>query len=171
MTFDRVISETSLTYVYGSIMARGRKIALNQYETVIIINPNLEAEDVERIANDVQEIISGSGGVVTRVDNWGKKRLAYEVKGNRDGIYVLIYFEAEPGLVQTLARHYGLTEQIIKYMTVKAENLPEPSSEMRETRDRDEDEDDDDDDTPPYRRHDRDEEYDEDEEADEYEEE
>ncbi len=116
---------------------------MNKYETVLIINPNLEAEDVERIANDVKETISGSGGIVAKVDNWGKRRLAYEVQGNRDGIYILIHFEAEPGLIQTLARGFGLTEQIIKYMTVRAEEPPEPEAEVKKTATEDKDKDED----------------------------
>ncbi len=124
-------------------MAKGRKTSLNKYETVIIVNPNLEAEDVEGIVNDVKEIISSSGGTVAKVNNWGKKRLAYEVQGHRDGIYVLIYFEADPSLIQILARHYGLTERIIKYMTVKFEDPPETSEEATAAvaKDKDEDED------------------------------
>lgn len=120
---------------------------MNRYETIIVINPNLEAEDVERIVSDVQEIISGSGGIVGKVHNWGKKRLAYDVQGHRDGIYVLIYFEAEPTLIQTLARHFGLTERVIKYMTVKSEEPPEASPEATtaaaEDKDKNNDKDDD----------------------------
>ena len=116
---------------------------MNRYETIIVINPNLEVEDVERIVSGVQDIISGSGGIIAKVNNWGKKRLAYEVDGHRDGIYALIYFEADPSLIQILARHYGLTERIIKYMTVKFEDPPEPSEEVTTTvaKDKDEDED------------------------------
>jgi len=98
---------------------------LNQYETILIIDPNTESQDIERIIEDVQNLISGSGGEVTKVDRWGKKRLAYEVKGNKDGYYGLINFEAEPQFIQRLGRYYGLTEQVIKHMTVRAEELPE----------------------------------------------
>ena len=124
---------------------------MNQYETVIIIGPDVEEEGVERIANDVQELISSSGGVVTKVDNWGKKRLADEVQGNRDGIYLLVNFEAEPDLIQRLARYYGLDEQVIKYITVRAEDLPEISERTPRRSNRD-----DDDDDFPYRRSNRD---------------
>jgi small subunit ribosomal protein S6 len=96
---------------------------LNKYETVFIIDPSIESEDIEKVIEDTQNLISGSGGTVIRVDKWGKKRLAYEVKGNRDGYYVLVNFEAEPQFIQRLGRYYGLTEEIIKYMTLKAEEL------------------------------------------------
>lgn len=96
---------------------------MNKYETVFIIDPSIEAEETERVIEDTQNLISGSGGTVIRVDKWGKKRLAYEVKGNRDGYYVLVDFEAEPQFIQRLGRYYGLTEEIIKYMTLRAEEL------------------------------------------------
>lgn len=96
---------------------------MNKYETVFIVNPNIESEDIEKVIEDTQNLISGSGGTVIKVDKWGKKRLAYEVKGNRDGYYVLVDFEAEPQFIQRLGRYYGLTEEIIKYMTLRAEEL------------------------------------------------
>ena len=129
---------------------------MNQYETIIIIDPNVEAEGVEKITEEVQNLITGSGGIVTEVDKWGKKRLAYEVAGHNDGIYILINFEAEPEFAQRLARYCGLTEQIIKYMTVRAENMPEPVGAIRSGTD----DDDDDDDDRPYRQRDDADEYD-----------
>jgi len=110
---------------------------LNQYETIIIINPNIESEDVEKVIEDVQNQISGSGGTVTKVDKWGKKRLAYEVNGNKDGIYILINFEADPEFIQRFARYCGLAEQIIKYMTVRADNPPELVGELKAADDKD----------------------------------
>jgi small subunit ribosomal protein S6 len=108
---------------------------LNQYETILIIDPNAESEDIERIIEDVQNLISGSGGEVIKVDRWGKKRLAYEVKGNKDGYYGLISFEAEPQFIQRLGRYYGLTEQVIKHMTVRAEELLESKTRVDEGED------------------------------------
>jgi len=112
---------------------------LSKYETIFIIDPDIESEGVESIIEDIQNLVSGSGGQVIKVDRWGKKRLAYEVKGNRDGYYGLINFEADPQFIQRLGRYYGLTEQIIKYMTVRAEELPEPRREPRRRIDKDED--------------------------------
>ena len=112
---------------------------MNQYETIIIIDPNVEEENIEGIIDEVQNLISGSGGEEIKVDKWGKRRLAYEVQGNRDGIYVLIDYMAESEFIRRLARYCGLTEQIIKYMTVRAENLPEPEEEIKTVVDEGED--------------------------------
>ena len=132
---------------------------MNKYETIFIINPNVESEDIERIIEDVQNLITGSEGEVGKVDKWGKKRLAYEVKGHRDGFYVLISFEADPQFIQRLGRYYGLTDEIIKYMNVKIEKQPaeiegkpvtdkedEDDDEFDVDMDADEDEDEDDED-------------------------
>ena len=108
---------------------------MNKYETIIIIDPNIEEENVEGIVGEVQNLISGSGGEEIKVDKWGKRRLAYEVQGKRDGIYVLINYSAEPEFVRRLARYCGLTEQIIKYMTVAVEDLPEPVKETETAED------------------------------------
>lgn len=112
---------------------------MNKYETIIIINPNVEAESVEKITNGVQNLIAENGGEVAKVDSWGKRRLAYEVKGYNDGIYILINFIADPQFVQILARNCELNEQIIKYMTVRAEDLPEPIGKIRAVKEDDED--------------------------------
>ena len=114
---------------------------MNKYETIIIIDPNVEEENVEGIINEVQNLISGSGGEEIEVDKWGKRRLAYEVQGNRDGIYVVINYQAEPEFVRRLARYCELTEQIIKHMTVRAEDLPEPVGEIKTAVDDDDDDD------------------------------
>jgi len=115
---------------------------LNKYETIFITDPDIASENVEKIIEEVQNLISGSGGEVKKLDNWGKKRLAYEVKGNKDGNYILISFDADPQFIQRLERYYGLTEQIIKHMTVRAEKIPEFRTGV-EKRVRDEDEDED----------------------------
>ena len=118
-----------------------RQITLNKYETIFIINPNVESADVERIIEDVQNLITGSEGTVIKVEKWGKKRLAYEVKKNRDGFFVLIIFESDPQFIQRLGRYYGLTEEIIKNMTVRAEDPPaEPEEEAESKKEDDEDE-------------------------------
>jgi len=101
---------------------------LNKYETIIIINPNAETEIVDKITTDVQNLITGDGGegTVTKLENWGKKKLAYDIKRNKEGVYVLVDYDLDPKLVQRLERYFSLNEQIIKYMTVRAEDIPEP---------------------------------------------
>ncbi len=99
---------------------------MHQYETILIINPNNESDAVEALVDNVKNLITNDGGAISKTENWGRKKLAYEIKGNKDGIYILLRYEANPTLIQRLERYFVLNEQIIKYLTVRAEKLPEP---------------------------------------------
>ena len=94
---------------------------MNKYESVIIINPSVDEEKVKSLVDRFSELIN-KNGKVEKVDTLGKKRLAYEVKKNREGIYVVLYFEAEPSLIAELERNYRITDEVIKFIVVKDEN-------------------------------------------------
>ncbi len=93
---------------------------MNKYESVIIVNPNVDDEKLKELEKTFTEIINKSGKV-EKVDNLGKKRLAYEVKKNNEGIYLVFYFEAEPTLVAELERNYRITDEVIKFIVIRVE--------------------------------------------------
>lgn len=93
---------------------------MNKYESVIIINPSADEEKVKSLIDKFSDLIN-KNGKVEKVDTLGKKRLAYEVKKNREGIYVVLYFEAEPSLIAELERNYRITDEVIKFIVVKVE--------------------------------------------------
>ena len=93
---------------------------MNKYESVIIINPTADEEKVKGLIDKFSELINKSGKV-EKVDTLGKKKLAYEIKKNREGIYVVIYFEAEPSLIAELERNYRITDEVIKFIVIKVE--------------------------------------------------
>ena len=93
---------------------------MNKYESVIIVNPSLDEEKVKSLIDKFSDLIN-KHGKVTKVDNMGKRKLAYEVKKNREGIYVVFYFEAEPSLIAELERNYRITDEVIKFMVVRDE--------------------------------------------------
>ena len=93
---------------------------MNKYESVIIINPSADEEKVKSLVDRFSELIN-KNGKVEKVDTLGKKKLAYEVKKNREGIYVVFYFEAEPTLIAELERNYRITDEVIKFIVVKVE--------------------------------------------------
>lgn len=93
---------------------------MNKYESVIIINPSADEEKVKGLIDKFSDLIN-KNGKVEKVDTLGKKRLAYEVKKNREGIYVVLYFEAEPSLIAELERNYRITDEVIKFIVVKVE--------------------------------------------------
>ncbi len=93
---------------------------MNKYESVIIVNPNLEEESVKSLIKKFSDLINTDGNV-TSVEEVGKKRLAYEIKNNKEGYYIVFKFEAKSSLIAELERNYRITDEVIKFITIKAE--------------------------------------------------
>jgi small subunit ribosomal protein S6 len=94
---------------------------MNKYESVIIINPSIEEEGLKNLIQKFSDLIN-TDGKVESVEELGKKKLAYEVKKNKEGYYVLYNFEAKPELIAELERNYRITDEVIKFIVVKKEN-------------------------------------------------
>ena len=90
---------------------------MNKYESVIIINPAIEEDKVKELTDKFSNLINKDGKVES-VDMRGKKKLAYEVKKNKEGYYVIFNFEAEPELITELERNYRISDDVIKFMTI-----------------------------------------------------
>lgn len=93
---------------------------MNKYESVVIINPNLEAEAIKAIIAKISDLINADGKL-EKVDEIGKKKLAYEIQKNKEGYYISFNFEANPKAISELERNYRITDEIIKFMTIKVE--------------------------------------------------
>lgn len=115
---------------------------LTKYETIFIINPNMESEAVESTIEDIQNLITSNEGEITKVEKWGKKRLAYEVRGNKDGYYLLMNFMVNTQFIPRLGQYCRVTEPIIKYMTIRADDLPEKKREIGRIKIEDDDDED-----------------------------
>lgn len=93
---------------------------MNKYESVVIINPNLEVESIKALIAKFSDLIN-SNGTVSSVEELGKRRLAYEIKKLNEGYYVVIKFEAKPELIAELERVYRITDEVMKFIVVKEE--------------------------------------------------
>ncbi len=93
---------------------------MNKYESVIIVNPNLEEEAIRALIEKISNLIN-TDGKVSSVEEVGKKKLAYEIKKNKEGFYVVFKFEANPELITELERVYRITDEVIKFIVVKEE--------------------------------------------------
>jgi len=98
------------------------------YESVLIARQDLGASQVSNIVSDLSDVIKKEGGEVVRVDNWGLKNLAYRIKKNRKGHYVVMNIAAPANAIAEFERIMRFNEDIIRYMTVKVEELSEDSS-------------------------------------------
>ena len=102
---------------------------MNKYESVLIARQDLGTSQVNALVNDFSKVIADQGGEVVRIDNWGLKNLAYRIKKNRKGYYVLLNFAAPATAIAEYERLLRVNEDIIRYMTVKVENFSEANSE------------------------------------------
>jgi small subunit ribosomal protein S6 len=100
---------------------------MKRYETIYIANPNLEDDALNEIIAKFSDIVEKKKGSVVKIDDWGKRKLAYEVKRFDRGHYVLLDFCGFPDAVTELERNLKLDDRIIKYLTVKIEEDVEPT--------------------------------------------
>ncbi len=91
---------------------------MNKYESVIIVNPNVDEAGIKDLEEKFTGLINANGKVES-VENMGKKKLAYEIKKFKEGTYMLFNFEAQPDSIAELERVYRITDDIIKFIVVK----------------------------------------------------
>lgn len=110
------------------------------YETVFIARQDLSAAQVEALAANLTDIITQGKGEVRKTEFWGLRTLAYSIKKNRKGHYVLFHIDSPVAAVKEMERQIGLNEDILRCQTLKVEKLdPEPSSIMQNKQNRDRD--------------------------------
>lgn len=91
---------------------------MRKYEVMYILRSELEQEAVQSVVEKFQNIITNNGGEITKHDLLGKRRLAYEINKARDGIYVLVNFNAEPQVVAELDRVLKISDEVIRSLIV-----------------------------------------------------
>ena len=101
---------------------------MRYYETLYIINPDLADDDYREVVTKFTDLVEKNKGVVTKVDEWGTKTLAYEVKKFSRGSYVLLQYCGEPGITAELKREMSLDDRILKYQTIKLSDNADPAA-------------------------------------------
>jgi small subunit ribosomal protein S6 len=91
------------------------------YELVFIADPNLGEPEVDALAAQVQGFVEKDGGRLQKMEKWGKKRLAYDVRRHREGYYVLLVVEGSGTMVKEVERRIKVTDGIIRYLTVRVD--------------------------------------------------
>lgn len=91
---------------------------MNTYETVIILRSKMSDEEIEEFKTKTSELIS-SNGEVTKVDDWKMKKLAYEIKHETEGRYILYTFNAAPELIEEFERVLRINDNVLKHMVIK----------------------------------------------------
>ena len=94
---------------------------MNQYEVMYVIDPALEDSARTELINRFSDLVVKNGGEVDRVDEWGKRRLAYAIQYKTEGYYVLMYIKAPADLPREIERNMQINDNILRYLTVKYE--------------------------------------------------
>jgi len=101
---------------------------MRRYETLFIITPDSPEEDLKDVATKFQGVVASMNGIVASYEEQGKKRLAYNVKKQNKGYYVLMDYVGSSDIVAEVERNMRLDDRILKYLTVKLADEMEPES-------------------------------------------
>lgn len=110
----------------------GRK---REYETIYILRPELTNDAISQVNTKIRGVIETGGGQLIKVENWGKRRLAYEVKKQLKGIYLFFNYLGGSQLVEEVERNLRLSDQVIRYYTIKAGENIDPASRTSQVTD------------------------------------
>ena len=94
---------------------------MNQYEVMYVIDPTLEDSARIELINRFSDLVKKNGGEVDRIDEWGKRRLAYAIQYKTEGYYVLMYIKAPAELPREIERNMKISDSVLRYLTVRYE--------------------------------------------------
>jgi len=108
-------------------------MAIRDYEAVYIVDPTLDNEQLQPIIEKYRQVVADNGGEVVSAAVWEKRRLAYEVKGRTEGIYIVMKFKGEPTTASELERLMKLAEDVMRHLIVRDEEPKgaAPQTELR----------------------------------------
>ena len=105
------------------------------YEHLLIARQDISAQQVDALATHLQTIVEGEGGKIEKQEYWGLRGLAYRIKKNRKGHYVLLNINAPAGAVIELERQLKINEDVLRYITVKVDQFEQSSNKNKRERD------------------------------------
>ena len=109
------------------------------YEHIFLARQDVSPTQVEELTAALTEVLTNGGGKVTKNEYWGLKSLSYRIKKNRKAHYTLLNIDAPHQAVAEMERQMGINEDILRFMTIRVDELEEGPSAMMQKRDRDDD--------------------------------
>ena len=94
---------------------------MNKYELAVVVGAKIEDEERAAVVDKCKALIERFGGTITNVDDWGKKRLAYEIQKMKEGFYYFIQFEAESSAPAEIESRIRIMDNVLRYLVVKNE--------------------------------------------------
>ena len=107
---------------------------MQAYESIFIVRPTLTDDEVAKLIEKMKGVVEKNGGTIVKIDNWGKRKLAYDVQKEKKGIYIIIRFTGTGNVISDLEHSYRVEDSIVKSITVRVAKgdpgtLPVPSAE------------------------------------------
>jgi len=109
---------------------------VRNYEVVFVAAPTLAGDELAGFINHIQTVVEGKDGKVVKVDNWGKKPLAYKIKRFREGYYVVLSIEGNGGVIAELERRFRVTDYVIRFLSVRTDEGVKRSEKVKAARQR-----------------------------------
>ena len=94
---------------------------MRHYEILIILNPETDERTIAPTLEKLLQIVPSSGGTVDKIDTWGKRRLAYDIKKKSEGFYIVVDMTTTPEIAQELDRQLGLNESVLRTKLLRPE--------------------------------------------------
>jgi len=110
------------------ISMRDEPGTLREYETIFILRPDTPTDAIAQVNQRVRGVIEQMGGKLLKLDNWGKRKLAYEIKKQLKGIYLYWQYLGSSGLVQELERNLRMLDSVVRYYTTKVDEDIDPQA-------------------------------------------
>jgi small subunit ribosomal protein S6 len=107
---------------------------MRNYEIIFIVRPDATEEDVEKLISQMEGVVTGTGGKMEKVEKMGRRRLAYRVAKQREGIYVLFRLQGSGDTVKEFERRLKVIDAVIKYMTVRIDEDLERAEKFKALR-------------------------------------
>jgi small subunit ribosomal protein S6 len=101
---------------------------------IFIVDPDTGDEEVVKLSEGVQKIITGQGGSITKTEMMGKRQLAYEINHKKDGTYVLLEIEGSGAEIAEVERRMRVNDQILRYMTVRVDEMRRRADKLKDRR-------------------------------------
>lgn len=98
---------------------------MRYYEVMLIFNPLLDPEIIDQQIARFKDILEGLGAKIDKVDKWGMKRLAHRIQRHNEGYYAVLYFYGEKEAATELDRIAGITDEVMRHLTIRRESVPE----------------------------------------------
>ena len=96
-------------------------MAIRSYETLYIVKPELKDSEIQKIADKFKKVVEDKGGSVTSAEKWEKRKLSYEIKGLKEGNYVMMLFNSEGDVPAELNRLMRISDDIVRHITILKE--------------------------------------------------